>query len=189
MNRLKKKYQVVVDEDLFAMASADLAGDILRKPIVTTSKEDIPLAILVKDLRKEKMARPNADDETLKIRKRGLLNGMLMEYLITWESMERHYEEKPPLKWTYEFYKENRLIRELEDRRIKKQISVTEKDIEQRYMANLAKYTGSPVVSIALLEDNEELIRKIWQEISMGQDFFVVAKEAFVEMGYTLPIK
>ena len=69
---------------------------------------------------------------------------------------------------------------------IKKQISLTSEDIEQYYDHHIDEYTGSPVASIALLEEKEELINKIWQEINIGQDFFIVAKRYFTKV---IPVK
>jgi hypothetical protein len=186
LTRLQEKYEVKIDEDLLAGASADLSGEILKQPIVTTSKGDIPLYLLVKDIRKEDRVVPSTDEKVLDMRKRGLLNGMIMEYLITWESLDRHYEEKPPLKWSYEFYKENRLIVEFESRLIKKQISLSSENIEQYYNRHIERYAGSPTASIALVEEKEELINKIWKEINIGQDFFIVAKRYFTKV---IPVK
>ena len=186
MVRLKKKYDVQIDEELLPKIDVDLTGDILSRPIVTTSNGNIPVFLLVKDLRKEKNYIKGLDAEQLEERKRGLLNGMIMEYLITWESLGRHYEEKSPLKLSYQFYIENRLIKEFENRLVKKQISVTDEEIKEYYDQNIDQYTGHSMVSVALLEDEEELVNKIWGEISIGQDFFIVAKRYFLK---TIPVK
>jgi hypothetical protein len=185
--KLKKKYNVQVDEELFSQATADLSGEILNRPIVTTSNGNIPLFLLVKDLKKEaRIASKKLTGEQLKNIRSGLLNGMIAEYLITWESLGRHYEEKPPFKWSYEFYMENRLIRELENIMLHKAISVTDEEVMEHYNLHLDQYMGPSIVSIAMLEDNEDIIKKMWKEISVGQDFFVVAKRYYTKV---IPIK
>jgi hypothetical protein len=182
MSELQKKYDVQVDEELFTMASADLSGEILKRPIVTTTEGNIPLALLVKDIRKERKIFANSSEKVKEERKRGLLNGMILEYLITWESLARKYEEKPPLKWSYQFYIENRLIKELENILIRKQISLTDNEIEGYYQLHLDKYMGPSRVSIALMEDEKDLISKAWDEINTGQDFLQVAKRYYTNI-------
>ncbi len=187
IEKLKKKYNVQVDEKLFAKTTGDLSGEILNRPIVTTSNGNIPLYLLVKDIRKnEQINKRKLSLERQEIRKAGLLNGMIAEYLLTWEARGRHYEEKPPLKWSYEFYQENRLIKELENEMLHRQISITDEDIAEYYKLHLEKYRGPSIASIAMLEDEGSLIKRIWEEISLGQDFFIVAKRYYT---MAIPIK
>ena len=111
---------------------------------------------------------------------------MIVDYLLTWEALGRHYEEEPPFKWSYEFYQENRLIKELENEMFHKRISITDEDAAVYYKLHSGKYLGPDIVSIAMLEDEESLIQRIWEEISLGQDFFIVAKRYYTN---AIPIK
>lgn len=186
LEKLKKKYNVKVDEELLAMATVDSRGEILKRPLVTTSKGDIPLYLLIKDLRKEQKVIKNMDDAAIEARKQGFLNGMIAEYLISWESADRHYEDKSPLKESYAFYAENRLIKELENVMLRKHILVSADDIANYYKLHPEKYSGKGSVSIAMLQDKQDTIQKIWDEINDGQDFFIVSKRYYTDV---VPIK
>jgi septum formation topological specificity factor MinE len=175
---LRQKYEVQINEDLLAQASGDMEGEILKQPIATTNKENIPLAPLVKDIRKEHSYRKL---ETWSAEKRaelyrGLLNGMINEYLITWESIERHYEDKPPLKWTLEYHKEKNLISELENLLFEPKVLLQEDEITKYYQDHIDDYKDPDLFTIAMLDAEKDLVEKIWQEVSRGGNIFEVAR-------------
>ena len=177
--RLNEKYDVKVDEDLLEQANENLTGEILDQPLVRTNRGEIPLSPLVKDLQYDYrlLRKKNWTEEQKKNKKRGLLNGMITEYLITWEAEDRNYEEKEPFKWTYQFYSENRLIRELEGRVIRAKVSVTDKEITNYYNEHKEEYRIPDLVNYLLLQGDKDQIEKIWREVSFGQDFVNAAKK------------
>jgi hypothetical protein len=184
VNRLWKKYEVQINEDLLEMAKKDLSGEVLKEPLVTTNRENIPMYLLVKDLRKEYEIRKlnRISEKAEQDLKNGLLNGMITEYLISWESADRKYEEKPPFQWSYEFYKENRLIKELERMLIASQVNVSEASITEYYNENLNNYMTIGLVSYSLVKDEKDVVEKVWREVDLGQDFSIAAKKFKAEV-------
>jgi parvulin-like peptidyl-prolyl isomerase len=180
INELKKKFEVQVDEKLLAKADIDLSGEILNNPVVTTNVEDIPLAIIVKDMRKEYRMRRSkkvwSDAEKQNLI-RGLLNGIIAEYLLTWEARDRHYEDQPPFKWIYEFYKENRLIKEVERRLIAPQVKVEEKEISTYYEDRIDQFRPPEILSFLMLFGDREKIERAGPDIKNGQDFEAIGEK------------
>ena len=175
---LRQKYEVQINEDLLAQASGEMEGEILEQPIATTNKENIPIAPLVKDIRKEHSYRKL---ETWSAEKRaelyrGLLDGMINEYLITWESIERHYEDKPPLKWTLEYHKEKNLISELENLLFEPKVLLQDDEITKYYQEHIDDYKDPDLFTVAMLDAEKDLVEKIWQEVSRGGNIFEVAR-------------
>jgi len=173
------KYQVKVDEELFAKAGSDLKGDILGQPIARTNKADIPFFLLIKDIRKEHSLRKieNWPEEKRTKLYRGLLEGMIIEYLFTWESYDRHYEEKAPLKWSIAHQQEKNLIKELEHQLLEPRATLSDDEIMQYYQTHTDEFTKPDIVSVTSLDGEQELVGKIWQEISRGADFTEVANK------------
>ena len=179
VNSLWQKYEVQINEDLFAQASVDMEGDILGQPIFTTNKAGIPLALLVKDMRKEHALRKVEEwpeEQRVKLY-RGLLNGMIIEYLFIWESIERRYEDKPPFKWTYEYHQEKNLIKELEKLVLEPRVSVPEDEIVKYYQEHIDNFKDPDLVTFAILDAKKNLVERIWQEVSRGGDIFEVARK------------
>ena len=188
IDSLWQKYEVQINEDLFSQVSGGMEGEILSQPIVTTNKAGIPLALLVKDIRKENSLRKveQWEDERRIRLYRGLLRGMIIEYLISWESIERHYEDTPPFKWTYEHHSEKNLIGELERQLLKPRVSLSEDEIITFYEEHLDDYKNPDLVTLTMLVAERDLVEKIRQEVNRGSDFLQVAKRYDVKL---LPLK
>jgi hypothetical protein len=179
LKRLHQKFAVQVDEDLLQQADVNLSGKILNQPLVTTNRENIPFGVLIKDLQQEyRLQRNKQWSEAAKQKMvRALLNGMINDYLITWESLDRKYEERAPFKWSYQFYRENRLIKELERRVIAPQFAVTEEQVVNYYNEHKEEFRYPGQVSYVLLEGDQEAVEKVWREVNFGQDFAYAAKK------------
>ncbi len=63
--------------------------------------------------------------------------GIIGQNLTNWESLDRHYEEREPFKWEYQFNVNHRLTRAVEERMLAPEAEVTEADVESYYQANL----------------------------------------------------
>jgi parvulin-like peptidyl-prolyl isomerase len=193
IDELKIKFDVRVDEDLLAKTDVNLRGEILTKPVVTTKVENIPLGVLVKDLRSEYKMRQK-DDWTEAQKQNiieGLLNGIIADYILKWEAQERRYEEHPPFKWDYEFYKEKKLIREMEKRLIASQITVNDQEINAYYKERLDQFRPPPILSLLLLYGEKEKVERAFPDIINGKDFAVTGEKyqvAFNPM-YNIPAR
>lgn len=176
---LWKKFEVSVDEDLLPLVYSDLDKKTLTKPIVETNRENIPLWILVGDINKEKKLRrdKNWSEKEKKEIAQGFLNGIIADYLLTWEAEDRHYEETPPFKWTYQFYKENRLIKELEALLVAPQVKVSDAEIKEYYESNPDEFRPPDIITVDLVTGDEDAIRAVSAEIVNGQNITQAAEK------------
>jgi len=189
VERLKKKYRVKVDWKLFEVLDPENPPEqFLDQALITTNRGNVTVRLFVQQIKKELKFRKRfhfKKEEIERIKSR-VLNGIISQTLISWESLDRHYEEKPPFKWTYRFYCQHRMIRELEKRLFEPKVKITEKDIETYYRKHIDEFTRPETVTIAVLEDDKRLADKIWAEITRGEDFFEVVKKYYSK---DVPIK
>ncbi|MFH1216191.1 MAG: peptidyl-prolyl cis-trans isomerase [Pseudomonadota bacterium] len=178
VEELKKKYQVKIDWELFNKINIrEPEEKLLDQVLISMNNETYTARVFLGLVRKEMGFRNQYGyevdgDEAFK---KKLLDGVLAQTLTSRGAMDEHYEEKDPLKPLYQFYRQHRLIRELENRLFQPQIIVSEADMEKYYNDNLDRFSRPAMVSIALLEDEENLINMMYGEIKKGTDFFAVA--------------
>jgi hypothetical protein len=166
------KYEVQVDAELLAIVNKDPDKETLARPLVLTNRENIPLSVLAADLRRDTAMRSNKKDWTEEEKAEqveGFMHGMINDYLLSWEARDRRYEEKPPFKWVYEYYGENRLIKELERMRI--QVSVSDAEILRYYEEHSDEFRPPEKISAIVLQGEKEILNKVLLEINQGQDF------------------
>lgn len=182
VEELKEKYEVTVDWDVFNAVEPEGENEkLLDKTLITIDNKEYSTSIFLEFLKKERSFRTEYGyhlEEAEKFKKR-ILNGMLAQTLTTLAALDEHYEEKEPLKPIYEFYCQHRLIKELENRLFRPQVSVTDEEIEKYYNDNLERFSQPEMVSIAVLEDEENLINKMYEEMKRGEDFFDVGRRYY----------
>ncbi len=182
IKRLKNKYHVKVDRELYAKLDLnDTPKELLDKTLISTDRWNVSgrdfLSQVEKELKfRRKFHFKKEDIEKVKNR---VLQGIISQTLISIEALERHYEEKPPFKWVYRFYCGHRLIRELEKRLFEPKAMVSDREIEKYYNEHIKDFTRPETVSIAVLEDDQKLADKIWADITRGEDFFTVVKKYY----------
>jgi len=182
IERLKKKYPVHIDEEAIGKIGLDkLPDDLAKKKVLEIGDQSMTgeqfQAFLKKDvkLRVKKGRKPSEED--LKRLKRGIVNNTISQTLTTWEALNRHYE-KTKLKDIYEFYKRQRLVKELENKVLWPEVKVTDEDVKNYYQEHLKDYTRPARVEIAVIRTKDEkLIRKTYRRIHEGEDFFEVARD------------
>ncbi len=182
VERLKKKYHVRLDKQLFEVLDPDnVPEEFLDQPLITTDRGNITVKLFLQMIQKELKFRKkfHFQKEDIQRVKRRVLDGVISQTLISWEALDRHYEENPPFKWVYRFYCQHRMIRELEKKLFEPKVTVTEEDIKKYYKEHIKEFTRPETVSIAVLEDDKKLAEKIWGEITRGEDFFEVTKKYY----------
>ncbi len=179
---LKKKYQVTVD-DAFLATIGDTPLDLesSERAVITTTQSDISAGALQAMMAKERQFRKQynfrpEDAESLKER---VVANMLAQTLISWEAINRHYEEKEPFAAVYQFYRKHRLTKEIEKRFIRPQAILDEAEAKAYYEENQQKFSYPEMISFALAEGEEELIKRMRQDVTRGADFFEVAGKHF----------
>lgn len=186
---LKKKYQVVIDEDFLAsIDETPLDTQMADKPVITTNHENISGGALQTMISKERKFRKQYDfsNEDIVTLKKRVVENMLAQTLISWEAIARHYENQPPFKNTYDFYRKHRLTKEIEKRFIVPEAVLAEDEAQLFYEKNQNLYTYPEMVSFILVEGEEELIKRIHQDIVLGANFTEVIAKHFPS---GLPVK
>jgi parvulin-like peptidyl-prolyl isomerase len=180
VNELKEKYHVQVNEELFAALDPyDIDGASADAVLITTSKGDITVKQFFEQVRKQekffkKFGSEKVEREQLKQR---VLNNILSQTMTSWAALDRHYEERPPLQEVYQFYKQHRLIKELEKRLFEPKSDVNPGEVEAYYRQHEEEFTQPAKVHIASMEYSGQQIDRIWAEITTGNDFGKVAEK------------
>jgi hypothetical protein len=182
VEQLKRKYQVVVDQEFLATIE-DTPLDLERseQPVITTNQENISAGALQAMIAKERQFRKQykfqpEDSAALKER---VVASMLGQTLISWEAIDRHYENKQPFKTTYDFYRKHRLTKEIEKRFIRPNAELEDGEVLAFYEKNQHLYSSPEVISFAVVEGEPELINRMRQEMVQGEDFFAVTSKHF----------
>jgi len=182
VEQLKKKYQVKINQPVFDALNLDSANEeLLDQILISMDNENYTVRVFLDLVNKELRFRKQYgfDVEEGNIRKKRLLDGVLAQTLTTRGALDEHYERKEPLKPLYLFYTQHRLIKELEKRLFRPQVQVSEPDIEKYYQENLDRFSQPEMVSIAVVEDEENLINKMHEEMKRGVDLLEVASRYY----------
>ncbi|MEW6288486.1 MAG: peptidylprolyl isomerase [Thermodesulfobacteriota bacterium] len=182
VEQLKKKYQVKINQPVFDALNLDSANEeLLDQILVSMDNENYTVRVFLELVNKELQFRKQYgfDVEEATKRKKRLLDGVLAQTLTTRGALDEHYERKEPLKPLYLFYTQHRLIKELEKRLFRPQVQVSEQDIEKYYQENLDRFSQPEMVSIAVVEDEENLINKMYEEMKRGVDLLEVASRYY----------
>lgn len=182
VGELKEKYHVKVDRQVFDSLDMSSANDkLLDQTLITMDNGSYTVKVFLDLVNKEQKFRKQYGfdvEEGEKLKKR-LLDGVLAQTLTTRGALDEHYEQKEPLKPLYLFYTQHRLIKELDKRLFKPQVKVSEEDIEKYYQENQERFSQPEMVSLAIVEDEENLINKINEEMNRGADLFDVASRYY----------
>jgi len=182
IKRLEKKYAVYIDREAIKKIGLDkLSEDLAGKKIMEIGDKSMTGEQLQTYLKKEVKLRVKKGTtpsvKELDRLKRGIVNNTISQTLTTWEALNRHYE-KTALKDIYDFYKRQRLVRELEGKIMWPEVKVTDEDVKRYYKEHLKDYTRPARVEIAVIRTKDEkLIRETYRRIHEGEDFFEVARD------------
>ena len=182
IDRLMKKYEVKIDEEMLVAIKADrLSEEDAKKILISTNKDQIAVGDFVKKLQKSKAFREKYkfEEQEFEKQKKWVLANILSQTLISWEAIASHYEEKEPFKGTFDFYRRHRLVREVDRLLLKPESKITAEDVRLYYDENDAILTSPEMVSILMLKGEPELIGKIVAEINQGSSFAEVVEKTF----------
>lgn len=182
VRKLQDKYEVKVDEELFASLGKEGMPDaLMEKALIITKRGNISVASFLAKVGQQQDFREKGgfSDVDFGDFKNRVLSGIISQTLTSWEAIDRHYELEPPLKPVYDFYTRHRLVKEIEKRLFVPVATVSDSEIAAYYSEHPEEFTMPELVSVAVLDDVGELADKIWAEIAMGNDIFAVAKKYF----------
>nr|WP_320050970.1 peptidylprolyl isomerase [uncultured Desulfuromonas sp.] len=176
--RLMKKYQVQLDEALFSRIHVDgPEADVADAAVITFPDLTITGQILYDNAINHYRRFGGKDIKNISFEDivRRVANDIVAQTLTTMEALDRHYETKPPFQSVYYFYQRHRLIRGLEHKLIKPQISVSDDELEQYYNTHHDEFAYPLRVRYASVETrNEKMALKLRDELRKGGDFYQV---------------
>lgn len=186
INKLKKKYNVTVNEQLLValdILSPDprLADEIL----VTSARSKVDVAYFMAQFKRNPSLMhelTGGPDQQLRIKWR-TLNAMVSNSLVDWEALDRHYEKEAPFKPVYQFYRQHRLIVELKNR-IYQDLTVTTKELQDYYQQHAAEFTEPAKVRLTYIQGEEQEIKALWSESLIGRDLMKVSHGMALKIVY-----
>lgn len=181
VERLKKKYAVQVDEALLAKLGPEPpSAEDGAKFVITSNRDSISVADFWAQMEKEKAFRAQFrfPERALDELRQWVLGNIISQTLISWEALDRHYEEREPLKSLYEFYRRHRLAKEFEKRFVGDKAALTDEEVKKYFEENRAKFQTPEMIHYALIEGEKGFVEKLWDQLAKGHDFFAVAKAA-----------
>jgi len=178
LERLMKQYEVVVDRELIDSIGPDgpAAGD-AEKIAISIDSFKVPASFVYASIQKTQETRGHAkrQAEAFAESKQRIVDDILVQTLTEKDSLARHYEQVPPLKYVYDFYAQYRLVKEFEETVVRPAVQISEQDIADFYQKNAADFSREGVIEYASVTTNEsELARKISQQLKQGKDFFTI---------------
>jgi hypothetical protein len=185
IDKLREKYAVKVDEarldalDLNAEA-ATFTDDL----VITSTQQDVSEKDFVAIMRRLFKTRPMLatalqDEEAIKQLKRDTAYNVIAQLVTNWESVNRHYEEKEPFKWEYEFNYDHRLVLSLKGRLFADQAKVTDEEAKQYYDENKSRYTIPSQAKLYIIDENQGPIDQVWAETATGKSIDKALKNRF----------
>lgn len=175
LDELKQKYKVKIHKDILdRITSENIPQNIKDKVVLEVGNYALTAGAFGKFLQKEiewqKHSRFGKVD--IEVAKKRVVDSIINQTLVGIEAINRHYERKEPLKSMYEFYCQNRIIRELEDRIIKPEVKVTDEDIKKYYELHKEGYKLPDKVKFRFLQTSDEkLMNKLYKKVKKGANF------------------
>ncbi len=114
-------------------------------------------------------------DEALK---RETVYNVFAQTLTNWESLDRHYEEKEPFKWEYEFDYNDRLALSVQQR-IRLEAQASDDEIKQYYEQNKSRYSVPAQVQLYIIDETQGPIDQVWADFAGGKSVDKVFKRTF----------
>ncbi|WP_457568092.1 peptidyl-prolyl cis-trans isomerase [Desulfurobacterium sp.] len=185
LKQLRKKYPVWINKKLLKEINLKNFPEAKKKEVVLKVGNYALTAggfmkFLKKEVEWEKHSRFGRVN--MEIAKRRVIDSIINQTLVGMEALNRHYEQKEPLKPMFEFYCQNRIIKELENRIIRPTIKISQKEIENYYQQHKKQYKLPDKITIRFLQTNDrKLIDKLYKELKDGKDF---KKLTITIMGY-----
>jgi len=178
VEELHGKFAVQIDREVLELIGPEQpSAELAERVLISTSQGNIVAGDLWRNLRGEQAFREQNRfrAEDFAIMKERVLANMISQTLVSWEALGRNYQERPPLKELYDFYRRHRLIKELERRFVEPAAVVTEEEVVRFLAENSARFSRPETVSFMLLEGESEVVERMGQEIASGRDFSEVA--------------
>jgi hypothetical protein len=185
LDELKVKYDVKVDKERIAALDINAADETLSDaPVITTNRENVSEKEFIAVIRRLMKSRPTAahaasdPDLASDLKNESVIN-IIAQSLTNWESIDRHYEEKEPFKWVYDFNYNHRLGLMVEEQLFLPKAEVTDEEVRQYFEENISRYTQPQIVKLYIVDETQGPIDKIWAEVAVGKKFKKALEQYF----------
>ena len=176
LQQLKKKFPVDINTELLAtIQDEELPEEQAQQTVMELLSHKITAAELQSAAKKQydslspqqKMKTPFAQ------KLQQVIGAIISQNLVDAEALDRHYEQRPPFKSTFDFYRGHRLIRELERQLIQPEVqSVTPEAVKEAYEKYKVQLSGPVLVEIVRGETKDsDLAVQLHAHLRQGEDF------------------
>ena len=181
IENLKEKYKAEIDRDFLKTLDTEVVPQGEKDRIVIKFGEtEISVERLFQSMRQplKLQKEKGMGKENFQKALDGVVNNIVSQSLIGMEALDRHYELRPPFKYTYEFYRQNRLIVELVNEIIRPQVKIEKADIIKEYEAHPERYIKQENMVELIMVDtkSEKLAEVLSDQLKAGGDFSTVMK-------------
>ncbi len=182
LRRLQKLYNLKVNRPL--LAAIDLTNprkDNWDKALVTSKRGQATVGYFIEQCRKERLLlqkSPSRNKKEVAAVKQRAMSAMVSNSLADWAAADRHYENKPPFKWVYQFYRQHRLIKALENRIL----STAEKPpgleaVKHFYETNKGDFRTPELVKIVLAQGRAGDINRLYAASVVAGELLKIAHQ------------
>ena len=173
--KLIDKYNVEIDEEVIRSISYDgVTDEDANKIVLSFLNYKITATELHRVAVKHYQSSPGYKANNVPFEKviKRVLNDILSQNLTNIEALNRHYELKRPFKPTYEFYSNNRLIKELERKLIVPYVTVSDQEQRNAYEQRKIEFEEPTLVKIIRVETSDhDLATRLNEELRQGVPF------------------
>lgn len=179
LQQLKKKYPVKINQEILATLHAEkVPEDQAQVPVLEFLSYKITAAELqAAALKQYNSLAPQQQVKTpfAQILQR-VISAIVSQNLVDAEALDRHYEQHPPFKSTFDFYRNHRLIRELERQIIQPEVkAITPEAVKESYEQYKVQLSGPAVVEIVRGETKDhDLAVRLHAKLRQGEDFAAI---------------
>ena len=176
LQQLKEKYPVEINQEVLATIQAEgVPEDQAQVTVLEFLSHKITAAELhAAALKQYNSLAPQQQVKTpfAQILQR-VISAIVSQNLVDAEALARHYEQRPPFKSTFDFYRNHRLIRELERQIIQPEVkAITPEAVKQSYEEYKVQLSGPAVVEIVRGETRDgDLAVRLHAKLRQGEDF------------------
>ncbi len=167
LRRLQKLYNLKVNRSL--LVAIDLTNPRKAnwdKALVTSRRGQATVGYFIAQCRKEGLLlqkSPGNNKKTVAAIKQRAMSAMVSNSLADWAAADRHYENKPPFKWVYQFYRQHRLIKALENRIwFGAESPPSPEEIKNFYETNKGDFQTPELVKIVLVHGKARDISRLY---------------------------
>ena len=170
LSRLRKKFKVQVDHELLDRLDLDSTDPALRdQPLITTTKGTVTVGYFLDQCRREKNAAHGRGDRSAAAVKKRVLDAMLANGLVSYEALDRHYEERPPLAPIYRFYQDNTMVGLLKKRITTAVPEAGEDEAREYYRQHPERFRAEARYRLFLVKGPSDTIQRIWSRVLQGR--------------------